>query len=104
MTRAALDDGIKTAALEALVLGELAQHLVMNRARLITYEQVRSEIQAWSLHRSPPKPIRIQDSCDQRAPQIRWRWTALTTEARKARKGKVMSRTARKKVNIRTRI
>ena len=42
----ALDDDIKTAALEALVPSELEQHLAMNRAQLITYEQFRSEIQA----------------------------------------------------------
>ena len=36
-----------TAALEALVPSELEQHLAMNRARLITCEQVRSEIQAY---------------------------------------------------------
>ena len=46
-TSAALDDDIKTAALEALVPSELAQHPAMNRARLITYEQVRREIQAY---------------------------------------------------------
>ena len=40
-----MDHDIKTAALEALVPGELEQHLAMNRARLITYEQVRSYIQ-----------------------------------------------------------
>ena len=45
-TTAALDEDIKTAALEAPVPSELEQHLAMNRARLITYEQVRSEIQA----------------------------------------------------------
>ena len=39
---------IKTAALEALVPSELVQHLATNRARLITYEQVRSEIQAYT--------------------------------------------------------
>ena len=41
-----LDEDIRTAALEALVPSELEQHLAMNRARLITNEQVRSEIQA----------------------------------------------------------
>ena len=45
-TTAALCEDIRTAALEALVPSELEQHLAMNRARLITYEQVRSEIQA----------------------------------------------------------
>ena len=35
-----------TAALEGLVPCGLEQHLAMNRVRLITYEQVRSEIQA----------------------------------------------------------
>ena len=44
---AALDDDIKTAALEALVPGELEQHLAMNRARITTYDQVRAEIQAY---------------------------------------------------------
>ena len=39
----ALDDDIKTAALEALVPGEVEEHLAMNRARLITYEQIRIE-------------------------------------------------------------
>ena len=47
MTTAALDDNIKTAALEALVPNELEQYLAMNSARLIKYEQVRSEIQAY---------------------------------------------------------
>ena len=46
-TTAALDEDIKTAALGALVPSELEQHLAMNRARLITYEQVRNEIQAY---------------------------------------------------------
>ena len=45
-TTTALDEDIKTAALEALVPSELGQHLAMNRSRLITYGQVRSEIQA----------------------------------------------------------
>ena len=45
-TTAALDEDIKTAALEAYVPSEFEQHLGMNRARLIKYEQVRSEIQA----------------------------------------------------------
>ena len=57
-TTTALDDDIKTAALEALVPGALEQHLAMNRARLT--------------HR--------------RSPQIRLRWTALAREARKARR------------------
>ena len=43
---AAHDEDIKTAALEALVPNELDQHLAMNRARLIAYEKVRSEIQS----------------------------------------------------------
>ena len=43
-TTAALDEDIKTVALEALPSNK---HLAMNRARLITYEQVRSEIQAY---------------------------------------------------------
>ena len=47
-TTAALDEDIKTAALEALVPTELEQHLAMNRARLITYGQVRNEIQAYT--------------------------------------------------------
>ena len=55
-----LDDDIKTAALEALFPGELEQHLAMNRARLITFKQVRSEIQAYIEARR----IRIHDSCD----------------------------------------
>ena len=33
----------------------------------------------------------------QRSPRIRWRWTAMAKEARKARKGKVMASAARKK-------
>ena len=41
-----MDDDIKTAALEVLVPGGLEQHLAMNRARLIRYEQFRSEIHA----------------------------------------------------------
>ena len=47
-TTTALDEDIKTAALEALVPSELNQHLAMNRARLITNEQVPSEIQAYT--------------------------------------------------------
>ena len=54
---AALGEVIKTAALEGLVPSELEQHLAMNRARLITYEQVRSEIQAYI--EVPPKSVRI---------------------------------------------
>ena len=41
-TTTAIDENIKTAAVPC----ELEQHLAMKRARLITYEQVRSEIQA----------------------------------------------------------
>ena len=40
-TTTALDEDIKTAALEALIPSELEPHLAMNRARLITYAQVR---------------------------------------------------------------
>ena len=85
-TTIALGDDIKTAALEAPVPGELEQHLAMIRARLITYEKVRSEIQAY---------IEARRS---QAPQIRWKWTALVQEARKsrkARKGKVMAKSAK---------
>ena len=42
-----MDEDIKTAALEALLPSGLEQHLAMNRARLITYDQVRSGIQAF---------------------------------------------------------
>ena len=45
-TTTALDEDIETAALEALP-SELEQHLAMNRARLITYDQVQCEIQAY---------------------------------------------------------
>ena len=45
-TTATLDEDIKTAALEALVPSELEQHRAMNRARLLTYDQVRGEVQA----------------------------------------------------------
>ena len=52
-TTAALDEEIKTAAREALVPSVLEQHLALNRARLITYEQVQSAIQACiEAHRS----------------------------------------------------
>ena len=44
-TVAALDNDLKTAALQALVPSELEQHIAMNRVRLITYEQARGEIQ-----------------------------------------------------------
>ena len=47
-TAAALHEDMKTAALDALVPSELEQHLAMNHARLITYEQVPSEIQAYT--------------------------------------------------------
>ena len=43
----AMDEDIKTAALEALLPSGLEQHLAMNRARLVTYDQVRSGIQAF---------------------------------------------------------
>ena len=46
-TTAVLDADIKKAALEPLAPSELEQHLAMNRARLITYEQVRGEIQGY---------------------------------------------------------
>ena len=46
-TTAALDEDIKTAALEALVPSGLEQHLARSRARLIMYEQFPSEIQAY---------------------------------------------------------
>ena len=45
-----------------LVPIELEQHFAMNRARLITYEQVRDEIQAYIEAR--PIHFRIQDNCD----------------------------------------
>ena len=53
-TTAALDEDIKTAALEALVPSVVERHLVTNRARLITYEKVRSEIQAYTEARRSP--------------------------------------------------
>ena len=40
------EEDFTTAALEALVPSEMEQHLDMNRARLITFAHVRSEIQA----------------------------------------------------------
>ena len=46
-TTAALDEDTTTAALEALVPSESKQHLAVNSARLLTYEQVRSEFQAY---------------------------------------------------------
>ena len=46
-TNAALDEDIKTAALKAFCPSKLEQHLAMDRKRLIMYEQVRSEIQAY---------------------------------------------------------
>ena len=90
----ALDEGIETAALAALVPSELEQHLAMNRARLI---EVKSK--------PTLKPAEVNSHSRhlrQRAPQIRWRWTALAKDARKSRKGKVMARASRQKVNIRT--
>ena len=91
-TTTALDDDTKTAALEALDPCELEQHLAMNRARLITYEQVWSEIQAYIESR-----------------QLHRRSRHLAKEARKARrarKEKVMVRTSSKeaKVNVRTKV
>ena len=43
----ALDEDIKKAVLEAFVPGESEHNLAKNRARLITNEQVRSELQAY---------------------------------------------------------
>ena len=60
-----LDEDIKTAALEALVPSELEQHLAMNRARLITYEQVRSEIHDFIAARR--SQFAFEDSCWKRA-------------------------------------
>ena len=79
-TIAVVDVDIKSAALEDLVPCESEEHLAMNRTRLITYEQVRSEIHACAEARR------------QRAPQIRWRWTALANEARTATKVKIRTR------------
>ena len=42
-----VDDDIKISVLEGLVPLELGQHLAMNRGRLRTYAQVRSEIDAY---------------------------------------------------------
>ena len=67
-TTAALDEDINTAALEALVPSELEQHLAMNRARLITYAQVRSEIQAYI---EPAEVNSHSRQFRQRAPLIR---------------------------------
>ena len=104
-TTTALHENIKTAALEAFVPSELEQHLAINRrARLITFEQVRSEKQAYIV-----KPAEVNShsrQLRQRAPQIRWRSTALAKEARKGRKGrkeKVTARASRMKVDNRTR-
>ena len=84
--RQQLDDEIKTAALEALVPGESEPHLAMNRARLITYEQVRSEIQAYVEARR--SQFGTPHSCVEDHFQIRWTWTAWAREASRARKEK----------------
>ena len=92
---------IKTASLEALVPSELKQHLATNRARLTMYGRFDAKKSKPTL-----KPAEVNSHSGQlrqKAPQIRWRWTTLAKEARKARKGKVMARAARKKVNIRIR-
>ena len=47
-TTAALDEDIRTAAFEVCVPTKLEQHFAMHRARPIAYDQVRSEIQAYS--------------------------------------------------------
>ena len=50
---ATLDEDCEIAALEALVLSELEQHLHINRPRLITYEQFPIEIREYTeAHRS----------------------------------------------------
>ena len=88
MTKA-LDEDIKTAALEARVPSELEQHFVMNRARLITYEQVRSETQAYIKARRGQFAFKT----------VATKRTSHPMEVYR----KVMVRVARKKVNVRTR-
>ena len=78
-TAAALDESIKTAALEALAPSELEQHLAMNRARLITHEQVRSEIQAAEI-RSHSRQLL------QGTPQIQWMWTTILAKGQRERR------------------
>ena len=84
-TTAALDEDIKTVAREALVPSELEQHLAMNRARLIKYEQFRSEIQGCIEARRIKSHFR---ELLQRALQLRWMWTALAKKGKKGNKGK----------------
>ena len=50
---ATLDADIKKVAIEALVAVKLEQHLSVNRASLVTYDQVRREIQASIEARQP---------------------------------------------------
>ena len=82
-TTAALDEDVKTAALEVLVPRELEQHLAMKRARRISFEVKSSPTVKPAKVNSHPRQLW------QRTPQIRWRWTALAKEAReKGKKGK----------------
>ena len=92
-TTAALDEDVKTAALEALVPRELEQYLAMNRARLITYEQVRSEIQAYVEARRSQFAFQTVAAKNTSDPMD---VGSFGKGSKKARKVKVMARTAKK--------
>ena len=89
-----LVDYIKTAA---LLLGELEQHLAMHRARLIMYEQVRSEIQAYMEARRSQFAFKTVVS---KIPSDPMEVDNFGKGGKKGKKEKVMARRSSKKVNI----
>ena len=98
----ALNEDIKTAAFEVCVPSEWEQ----NFARTVHDWSRTSRFEVKSkLTLKPAVANSHSRQLRQRSRQIRRRWPALANEARKARrarKGKVMARAPRKKVNIRT--
>ena len=91
-----IDEHTKTAALEILVSSELKQHLATNRARLITYEQVPSEIQAYIEARRSQFAFKTGAGKNTSDPMD----VDSFGKRKAARKGKVMARRARKKAIV----
>ena len=89
-TTPALDEDIKTAALEALVPSEFEQHLPINRARKSKPTMKPTEVNLHSRQKVTAKSTSDPMEVDRQK------------VARRMRKDKVMARTARKKVKIRT--
>ena len=83
---------------------ELEQRLAMNRARRITYEQVRSEMQANMQARRSQFAFKTVVAKSTSDPMDVASFGKCGRKAGKARKGKVMARTARQEAQVKIRV